>query len=155
MLIEIINSDRKVSIVGIGNELIVEDSFGIKALEKLLNTKLAKRENIQLLLTYTVPENFLGKIMKFEPEIVLFIDTLRLPNYEDYEEVVLFDLENFVDKSFGTHKLSVNHLIKVLGSKIQPEYYLFAVNINRIIKQNIKDYDSYYDNLISNLFNFN
>ena len=99
---DILDPTVRTSFMCIGNPLIERDRFGILFADALSRLKLPdKWQNINC---ETVPENFIGKLIKFEPDTVFFVDSF------EGKGLLVAPMELVRDKSFGTHKTSLHQL---------------------------------------------
>ncbi len=97
---------KRLCFLCIGNPLVERDVFGVLFADEL--SKLRLPETWLVLRCETVPENFIGKVIKFEPDVVVFVDT-----YDDGQNgssLFISPMESVRDKSFGTHKTSLHQL---------------------------------------------
>lgn len=88
---------KKFLILGIGNELKGDDRAGPYIVSKL---KTKNKINCG-----EVPENFIGKIKKINPEVIVIIDAV------DFEaktgEIVIDELKDFSEPTLSTHSPSL------------------------------------------------
>jgi hydrogenase 3 maturation protease len=118
---------RKVAIMGIGNPLRGDDSVGVclvKALQAVQPSPV-----LGLFVCETTPENFVGPVTDFEPDIVLMIDAAELG--EKPGSVRLIGIENIADCGMTTHSLSLGLLGKMLESVTGANVVLLAVQPKR------------------------
>ncbi|MDD5566369.1 MAG: hydrogenase maturation protease [Candidatus Omnitrophica bacterium] len=108
-------------IVGVGNVLRGDDAFG-----SLLAQRLTDKLTIKVMDTGSAPENYLGKIVKEGPRVVLLIDAVdfgALPG-----QMRLFDLRICSTRSvFFTHSLAPDFLNSFLQQASGARAYLLAV----------------------------
>lgn len=99
---DILDPTVRTSFMCIGNPLIERDRFGILFADALSRLKLP--DKWQIINCETVPENFIGKLIKHEPDTVFFVDSF------DGKGSLVAPMEQVRDKSFGTHKTSLQQL---------------------------------------------
>ncbi|MEW6075749.1 MAG: hydrogenase 3 maturation endopeptidase HyCI [Candidatus Omnitrophota bacterium] len=108
-------------IVGVGNVLRGDDGFG-----SLLAQRLQGKLTIKVIDSGSAPENYLGKITKEGPRIVLLIDAVdfgALPG-----QMKLFDLRTCSTRSvFFTHSLAPDFLNSFLQQSSGAQVSLLAV----------------------------
>lgn len=106
----------KTVILGIGNPMKGDDSAGHTVIKLLQNQKL-KNKNLILINCETVPENYIGKVVKLKPDMIVIIDaadfaakpgTLRLMDKNELAAVTL-----------STHSLSLEYIIKYLEFELK------------------------------------
>ena len=99
---------RIIVVLGIGNELITEDSFG-PALAKAL----AAEGKIKALNCSTAPENFLKYVKEGDP--VIFADSARMPGEEG--NVLLLERPVVSGIAGSTHTMSLEKLARFAKGK--------------------------------------
>ena len=110
----------KVVIVGIGHPLRGDDALGpclIKRLEGHIDALCIDAGS--------APENYLGKIIKASPEVVLFIDAVDFNKEPGYYKVL--EQEEILKTGFTTHDLSPKMLIEYLATQTKAQIYLLGV----------------------------
>jgi hydrogenase 3 maturation protease len=131
----------KFIVVGMGNKLRADDGFGIEVVRKL-SRKFKK--NVLLVDAGDVPENFLEKIVNFNPSKIFIIDSMKFEG--KIGEIKIFNPDEIDFKSFSTHKnsLFVDYLkkslkceIKLIG--IKPKTTEFGKKMSAEIKKGIDD----------------
>ncbi|MEM1581520.1 MAG: hydrogenase maturation peptidase HycI [Candidatus Bathyarchaeia archaeon] len=123
-------------ILGIGNPLRGDDALGLEILKRLKG-KLPK--NVKVINGGATPENFVGKIRRFNPSHVLLIDATRFNGKPGEARLIspsqisgavisthtmpLYILANLINKSTGARILLLGIEPKYLnlGEKISPE----------------------------------
>lgn len=128
--------EKKILFVGIGNLLKKDDGVGV-----YISNRIKKRENIDSLTVETSIENYIGKINRLNPDILILIDCMDLKS--DPGTYKLLELNQIEDITFNTHNISLNRLsdffkmpVYILG--IQPEEIDFGEKITYIVR-NIAD----------------
>ena len=110
----------KVVIVGIGHPLRGDDALGpclVKRLEGHLDALCIDAGS--------APENYLGKIIKASPDVVLFIDAVDFNKEPGYYKIL--EKEEILKTGFTTHDLSPRMLIEYLTGETQARIYLLGV----------------------------
>jgi hydrogenase 3 maturation protease len=131
----------KIAVIGIGNKLKADDGFGPEVLKKL---KQKVNDNILLVNTGDVPENFLEKIVNFNPGKIFIVDAVEFQG--KIGDIKFFDTDEIDFKSLSTHKnsLFIDYLkkslrceIKLIG--IKPKTTEFGGSMTNEIKNKIDD----------------
>ncbi len=106
---------HRIAIVGIGNPLRGDDAAGSYTV-KLLKKKLGKEVSNRFLIVdaESAPENFLGIITDFNPDIIIFIDAVNAGLKPG--SIVMLPIEDLGDTvTLSTHKIS----LKALGEYLK------------------------------------
>ncbi len=131
----------KVVIVGIGNILRGDDAFGPAFIEKIKG-----HIDAVCIDAGSAPENYVGKIVKLEPDTILIVDAIHLDLKPGEYEILE---KNDINRSgFTTHTLSpvmfieylekeINANIYILG--IQPENTSFGEEISKNVAETLKE----------------
>ncbi len=128
---------RRIAILGVGNELTGDDIAGVlvaRGLKAMLEAQPLPESAPQILVmdAGAAPENFTGKLRRFEPELVLWIDAAELG--AAVGTVEWFDWQAAEGLSASTHTMPpfmlAKYLIHELGCRvalvgIQPEQLHF------------------------------
>lgn len=110
----------KIVVMGIGNILRGDDAAGAVIAQKIA---LNVPNNVLVIDCGSTPENYLGKIVNFNPSHILIIDTVIVN--EEPGEVKVVDESQIVDTlSFSTHKPSIHILIKYLKGRLKSVKFL-------------------------------
>ncbi|NQT28018.1 MAG: hydrogenase 3 maturation endopeptidase HyCI [Candidatus Omnitrophica bacterium] len=110
----------KIVIIGIGNIIRGDDGFG-----PLLIEKITDRVEAICLDGGTAPENYLGKIVKENPDTVLIVDAAHLDkNPGEYE---ILNREDIVKCGFTTHDISPVMFIEYLTNQTKASIYMLGV----------------------------
>lgn len=110
-ILKFLRDVKKVVIIGIGNVLRGDDAAGSIVAQRIASKQLPK--NVLVIDSGSTPENFLGKIIKFNPSHILIIDAVVTGDAPG--GVQLINESQIVDTiSFSTHKPSIHMLIKYL-----------------------------------------
>jgi len=107
-------------IIGIGNSLKNDDNIGNIVVDEL--EKKSKDKNNLFIRADTNPENFIGVIRKFNPDIIYFVDAVDFDG--EVGEVKVFGIDAVLNESLSTHGISVKVFkeffpveIKIIGIK--------------------------------------
>ena len=118
----------KVVICCVGSPSRGDDIFG-----PLVAKRISGRLSAEVIDAENVPENYLGKIAKFEPDVVLLIDAAHFGGQPG--DLRLLDPQDLTESSFSTHsaslKLFQEYFQAECGSKVillavQPQHLRFA-----------------------------
>ncbi len=110
----------KVVIVGVGNILRGDDGLGPMLVERLKDKVRALCINAGSTL-----ENYLGKIIKAQPDTVLLIDAVHLGLEPGaYEMVEAAEIEQ---TGLSTHDISPRLLLDLLGMRIRGKIFLLGI----------------------------
>ena len=110
----------KVLIAGIGNQLKSDDGFG-----PALISRIQDRVKAICLDTGSSPENYIGKIVKLEPDVVLFLDTVSMD--EPPATLKLIKEDQIPLYGFSTHNMSPKLMIENIKSQIKAEIFMLGV----------------------------
>ena len=119
----------KVSILCVGSRSRGDDIFG-----PLVARKIAGKVTAEVIDAENVPENYLGKIAKSKPDIVLLIDAAHFDGTPG--EIRLLDPQDLQESSFSTHSASLKLIeeffqaecsSKVIMLAAQPKHVSFGV----------------------------
>ena len=72
-----------------------------------------------------VPENFLGKIVQCQPDMILFVDAVDFG--APAGSIKLIDAENLEEGSFSTHSSSLKLVIDYLKREIETKIFLLGI----------------------------
>ena len=118
--------------VGIGNLLRRDDGVGVYISERIRNCN-----TISSLTAEVSIENYIGKINRLNPDILIFIDCADMK--ESPGTYKLLHMSQIPDVTFNTHSISLSRLsefftmpVYVLG--IQPENIDFGENLSYLVK---------------------
>jgi len=110
----------KVLIVGIGNTLRSDDGFG-----PTLVNQLKSRINAACLDVGPSPENFIGKIVRLNPDVILFIDAVSMDSPP--ATVRLISEDQVPVYGFSTHNMSPKLMIDNIKSQINTKVALLGI----------------------------
>lgn len=127
-----LNNDKRILFVGIGNILKNDDGAGV-----YISRKIRSRGLISSLTVETSIENYIGKINTLNPEILVLIDCMEMNAMPG--TVKLLTINQIHDFTFNTHNISLRRLseffsmpVYILG--IQPAKIDFGTNISYLVK---------------------
>ena len=137
---------RRLTVVGIGNELRRDDFIGIRLVQGLRNKV---PETVMLIESDTIPESHLESIIEFNPSHILLIDAgiLRLKPGES-KFIESSKALGPIGTAISTHVLPLRifceHLKKVISAKIgfliiQPARTDFGIGLSDDIKKAASD----------------
>jgi hydrogenase 3 maturation protease len=129
--------DKKTLFVGIGNLLRTDDGVGVYISERIRNNN-----NVSSLTAEVSIENYIGKINRLNPDILIIIDCADMK--ESPGTFKLLPVCQIHDMTFNTHSISLSRLrqffimpVYVLG--IQPENIDFGENLSYLVR-NVADH---------------
>ncbi|MCS7231195.1 MAG: hydrogenase maturation protease [Elusimicrobiota bacterium] len=117
---------KKTAFVGLGNFLRSDDAVGCYVVEKIREI-LKNNKNFLFINAGMMLENYLNKIIEFNPEIVLFVDALRDKNYTN--DFYIFTQEFLHNYTFSTHTISLATLIEYLNQQLNKRILYFILGI--------------------------
>lgn len=124
--------DKKILFAGIGNLLKSDDGVGV-----YISSRIENNDNISSLTAEVSIENYIGKINRLNPDILIIIDCMELNLKPGTWK--LLSPQQIVDITFNTHNISLKKLselfimpVHILG--IQPEKIDFGENISYLVK---------------------
>ncbi|MFH1407201.1 MAG: hydrogenase 3 maturation endopeptidase HyCI [Candidatus Omnitrophota bacterium] len=109
----------KVVILGVGNRLRGDDGFGPALIERLKG-----KLDADLFDCGSAPENFLGKVIKLSPDIIIVADAADFG--AGAGEIKIFDIDELKNIGFSTHNLSPKVFAEFLKAQIKAKIYLLA-----------------------------
>lgn len=110
----------KVVIVGLGHPLRGDDALGpylVKCLEGHIDALCIDAGS--------APENYLGKIIKASPDVVLFIDAVDFDQAPGFYRIL--EKEEILKTGFTTHDLSPRMLMEYLSAGTKAKIYLLGI----------------------------
>jgi hydrogenase 3 maturation protease len=115
--------NKKVVFVGIGNTLRRDDGIGCYFVEEL--SKKVKNDKINFINTGLCVENYLSKIVKLNPEVVIFVDAYRGEVEQPY---LLLNKDEIQNLTFSTHNISLVTIIEFLEKDLtDTQFYILAI----------------------------
>ena len=110
----------KIVIVGIGHPLRGDDALG-----PCLVKRLEGHTDALCIDAGSAPENYLGKIIKASPDVVLFIDAVDFNKEPGYYKIL--KQEEILKTGLTTHDLSPRMLIEYLAVETKARIYLLGI----------------------------
>jgi hydrogenase 3 maturation protease len=137
--------NNQIAFIGLGNPARGDDGAGIEFIHTL------KRRNVfsgaVFIEAFTTPENYLGQIAALHPEIVVFIDAVKMNR--DPGAIAEIDPKDIDSKGFSTHSYSIKLLEKFLSAEgirkfkyigIEPKTLDFDSQLSTEVLQGINDF---------------
>ncbi|KPL79241.1 hypothetical protein ADN00_04315 [Ornatilinea apprima] len=115
--------DPRVVILGVGNELNGDDRAGV-AVAEFLQAQL-NNPRFLVLNGGNAPENYVGKVIKFAPQVVLLIDAADLG--EPPGAVRLVEWDETQGLSASTHSLPPSVMAKYLIAELGCQVLVLAI----------------------------
>ena len=128
---------RKI-VIGIGNSLKRDDNIGNLVVDEL--RKKIEDENVLFIRAETNPENFIGKIKSFNPDIIYFVDAVEFDG--EIGEVKVFSIDAVLNESLSTHGISVKVFrdffpeAKIYVVGVKPEDIEYGEGLSLSLKEN-------------------
>ena len=110
----------KIVIAGIGNVLQGDDGLGCD-----LVNRLQGRVNARCIDTGSTPENYLGTMIKENPDTLLFIDAVHLNKYPG--EFAIMHPGELIEQFPATHGFPLNMFIDQLSTRISAKIFFLGV----------------------------
>ena len=128
-----LEKDKKVLFVGIGNVLKTDDGVGV-----YISSGIKSSSSVSSLTVEVSLENYIGKINSIDPDILVLIDCVDMKSAPGTYK--LMDVNKIQDLTFNTHNISLKRIseffkmpVFLLG--IQPEKLIFGENISYLVKE--------------------
>jgi len=125
--------DKRILFVGIGNLLKSDDGIGV-----YISSRIANKGHISSLNAEVSIENYIGKINKLNPDILIIIDCVNLNSSPGSCRILRPG--QITDLTFNTHNISLKGLteffkmpVYILG--IQPEKIEIGENISYLVRE--------------------
>ena len=119
---ELFQNAKRVVICGIGNDIRGDDAFGVLVAERL--KELLDNPNVLVLNCGEVPENCTGKIARFNPDLVVFVDAVDFGG--EVGEYVIADPEGTLGEAVSTHGLPLKFVTQFMKTMIKAEFVLIG-----------------------------
>jgi len=114
------SADTKMAIVCIGNTLKGDDGAAI-----VLYQKLAGKIKAELIDAGAVPENYIQRIIKSEPQMILLIDAVDFGGSAG--QVQIFAAEQIPEVACSTHVMSLRFFADMLKQESNPKILLVGI----------------------------
>ena len=112
---------NKLAILTVGNVLRRDDGLGGLIAKKLKE----KMVSVPIFDGGEAPENYLEKILKHSPEVVLIIDTVDFNSNPG--EVRIFEQDQLLHRDFSTHGMSLKLVMEYLKNRGVKEVRLIGI----------------------------
>ena len=112
------------AIIGVGQSLMGDDGAG-PAVIRQLTAALPHHDNLLLVDGGHAPENCLGLVIRFRPDIVLFIDAIR--NTTSPGSICCLKAADAEDIGGSTHTLSLSRLAAYLALETSADTYIIGI----------------------------
>ena len=129
----LIQKDKRILFVGIGNVLKTDDGVGVFISSGIINTSSISAITVEVSL-----ENYIGKINSIDPDILVLIDCVDLKSAPGTFK--LMNINKLHDLTFNTHNISLRRVseffkmpVYLLG--IQPEKVNFGETMSSPVKE--------------------
>lgn len=129
----LLKNDKRILFVGIGNLLKKDDGVGV-----YISSGIKNKSNIETLTVEVSLENYIGKINKIDPDILVLIDCMEMGSAPGTYK--LMSVSKIDDLTFNTHNISLKRIsefftmpVYLLG--IQPEKIEFGENMSYLVKE--------------------
>jgi hydrogenase 3 maturation protease len=122
------NSGAKAVFVGIGSELRGDDAVGVVIVNRL--AELAKSAGCSRFLFLnggSAPENILGEIRAFQPDIIVFIDAAILGGAPGTVQLIDTRREKISGVSFCTHSLPLTIIAEYIRQTVPCEIFIIGI----------------------------
>jgi hydrogenase 3 maturation protease len=121
---------NRVAVVGIGNELRGDDVAGV-AVVRALAEAVTVGEHVLVLEAGQAPENQIGPLLHFEPEVTLFVDAADMGEVPGTVRWVPWQDADGMGAS--THTLSPAVLAEFLVGELGCEVYLLGIQPTSVV----------------------
>ena len=115
---------QKIAVLGAGSELCGDDAAGM-LVARQLNEMAADKENFLAMEGSTAPENFVGVIRSFAPEVLVIVDAAYIDG--EIGDIAIVDPQNIDGMSFSTHMLPFKVLINYIKSEVACEVIVLGI----------------------------
>lgn len=113
---------KRLVILGVGNPLRGDDSLGLELLKKL---KRKVPRNVKIIYGGVAPENFIGKIKKFNPSHILIIDATMFGGKPG--EAKLIQPEQILNATVSTHTIPLSLLASLIQAETSAKVILLGI----------------------------
>ena len=123
---------QRVIIIGLGNPIKGDDGAGVYITEKLKESQ--NKNLINIITCYNSPANYLGKISKYNPDFVLFIDAVYHPNFSQGDIVIINPNKILELESFTTHYQNYSVILEFLNRELNKtlDYLVLGINVKKL-----------------------
>lgn len=113
-------SGGKLVLLGVGNPLRGDDGAGPKLVRELKN-----KIDAILLDCEEVPENFLGEIVKAQPDTVIIIDAVDLEKSPG--SIAVLEEASLVSTGWSTHRVSLRPFIRYVKTNTEADVFVLGI----------------------------
>ena len=113
----------------IGNPIMSDDGIGCYIFNNLSNLN-----GIKLINTENVPENYVSKIIKLKPKLLIGIDAVEFSSHPG--EIKLFNEEEILNYSSSTHSISLKMIIDRIREELDFSFHLVGIQPKNIMLGN-------------------
>ena len=107
---ELFQGKKRVVVCGIGNEVRGDDAFGVLVVKGL---KGLNDPDVLVLNCGEVPENYIGQIVDFNPDLVILVDAVDFGG--EVGECVMADPMETLGEAISTHGLPLRLFVALLA----------------------------------------
>ena len=115
---------KKIAVLGAGSELCGDDAVGM-LVARQLNEMASDKENFLSMEGSTAPENFVGVIRSFAPEVLVIVDAAYIDG--EIGDIAIVDPQNIDGMSFSTHMLPFKVLINYIKAEVACEVIVIGI----------------------------
>lgn len=119
-------SGKKTVILGLGNSLKADDGVGPFVCDELSKAALTA----EIINAGTVPENYIQRIIKKEPENLIVIDAIDFGG--EAGQIRLLKPEQLNKSAFSTHTLSPHLFIEMIQQSKKVDVYVIGIQPKQI-----------------------
>ncbi|MBO8131652.1 MAG: hydrogenase maturation protease [Candidatus Marinimicrobia bacterium] len=116
---------KKILIIGIGNELRGDDRAGLILAEKVFENLSIFIPTIKKIIAGTNPENYIEKMIKFSPELIIIFDSSDFG--AEPGTVQLFRREDISNNSISTHAYSIGIIEDYIKRSINSDVFYVLI----------------------------
>lgn len=147
------NFTGRVVILGIGNEMRGDDAAGIEVVKRVKGNVNSSR--VLTINAGPVPENFLSKVVEFDPDRILMVDSVDADNNPG--DLILVEASDISNPSLSTHSLSLERVVDFLEDSteaeisflgIQPKWSEFGLGLSKEVEESVRDLSDYLIELL-------
>ncbi|MCE7735498.1 MAG: hydrogenase maturation protease [Candidatus Heimdallarchaeota archaeon] len=129
---KIMQEYQRIAFIGLGNPIKGDDAVGIYISDKLIETTNSQIPYI--LSCYHVPANYLGKIVTYNPDYLIFLDAIFHPDFSPGDIVIISPSKIKQVDTFTTHYQGYETIIKFLETELgkQLDYIVLGINVTEV-----------------------
>lgn len=114
----------RVAIVGVGNAQLGDDGAGPAVIRRLRQI-LPVDNQLLIIDAGHAPENILGVIVRFKPDLVLFIDAIRMGR--EPGQIAIIPSSSAVNAGGSTHTLPLGMLSRYISDETKAQTYIVGI----------------------------